>query len=192
MTEKKKISGSNRIIIVVVAALIVLLGVFTALNRQDTGLDGAEREAQPTPANAGGSFSVIADGKTLKTYSIDDLRSFPFVEVEKTIESGSKADESGQFKGTPLEALLDDAAVGWRDRYDTFVFRAEDGFVSSVFASDLETDGNVLIVYEKDGEPIPDSGDGGKGPLRALVVADPFGNRSAQMLTSVELNSSDG
>jgi DMSO/TMAO reductase YedYZ molybdopterin-dependent catalytic subunit len=188
MTKKKKLSIASIIIIDVIVGLAILLGVFTMLNKQDTGLDATGPAATLfAGAETGDAFTVIADGKVLKAYTIDDLRSFPAVESEKTIKSGSVEDETGVFKGVPLEDVLDDATTGWRDRYSEFIFRAEDGFVSSVFASDLETDGNVLIVYEKDGAPIPAGADGGKGPLRALVTADPFGNRSAQMLVSVEL-----
>jgi DMSO/TMAO reductase YedYZ molybdopterin-dependent catalytic subunit len=171
------------IIIVVVVALVALLAVFTALNRQDTGLGPGASES----VAATGTFTVIAGGEALKSYSIDDLSAFTPVTVRKDITSGKHDDESGIFTGAPLEDVLDDAAPGWQGEYQEFIFRAEDAFTSSVFASDIEKGDNVLIVYEQDGAPIPGSADGGKGPIRALVVSDEFGNRSAQMLVSVEM-----
>ncbi|MDR1291850.1 MAG: molybdopterin-dependent oxidoreductase [Clostridiales Family XIII bacterium] len=176
---------STIIIIVVIAALAALLAVFSALNRQDTGL-GSEA-ARGGDSVGAGTLTVIADGKAIKTYSIDDLKSFPPVTVQKDIASGKHDDESGLFTGAPLEDVLDAAAPGWRSVYKEFIFRAEDAFTSSVFASDIEKGDNVLIVYEQDGAPIPGGGEGGKGPLRVLIVDDEFGNRSAQMLVSVEM-----
>jgi DMSO/TMAO reductase YedYZ molybdopterin-dependent catalytic subunit len=134
-----------------------------------------------------GTFTVIADGKSLKAYSVDDMKKFSPVEVEKDIASGKHDDESGLFTGVPLEDILDDAAPGWHGKYSEFIFRSEDAFTSSVFASDITKGDNVLVVYEQDGSAIPGMADGGKGPLRALIVDDEFGNRSAQMVVSVEL-----
>jgi DMSO/TMAO reductase YedYZ molybdopterin-dependent catalytic subunit len=180
--KKKKLSVQTIIIIVTIASLASLLAIFSALNRQDTGLTSSDT------ALKSGTFTVVADGAPLKTYSIDELKDFPQVEVYKDIASGKHDDESGLFRGAPLEEILDDAEPGWRDKYREFIFRAEDAFTASVFASDIEKGGNVLIVYAQDGAPIPGGSDGGKGPIRALIVDDKFGNRSAQMLISVELN----
>jgi hypothetical protein len=173
------------------------------MSRRDTGLDEAPSPAEKTTEDGdsvsankstggataleSGTFTVIAGGEALKTYTINDLKSYPPTSLEATIASGSKEDESGVFVGAPLEKILDDAAAGWNGKYKEFIFRAEDGFASSVFASDLEIPANVLIVYEQDGAPIAGADAGGKGPLRALIVTDEFGNRSAQMLLSVEM-----
>ncbi|MDR1043444.1 MAG: molybdopterin-dependent oxidoreductase [Clostridiales Family XIII bacterium] len=182
---QKKLSKSTIIIIVVIASLAALLAVFSVLNRQDTGLGDAG--AGSADSIGAGTFTVIADGKALQSYSVEDLKSFPSVTVQKDISSGKHDDERGVFTGTPLEEVLDDAAPDWQGKYKEFIFRAEDAFTSSVFASDIEKGGNVLLVYEQDGAPIPGSAEGGKGPIRALIVDDEFGNRSAQMLVSVEM-----
>jgi DMSO/TMAO reductase YedYZ molybdopterin-dependent catalytic subunit len=197
--DVKKVSRSTIIILIVIAALVSLLVVFSTLNRQDTGIASQDAEADETVAGdtggaegaaaspKPGTFTVIADGKALRTYTVDDLKKFPPFEIRKDIASGKHDDESGLFKGAPLEDILDDAVPDWKGKYKEFIFRAEDAFTSSVFASDVEKGDNVIIVYAQDGAPLPGSADGGKGPLRALIADDEFGNRSAQMLVSVEL-----
>jgi hypothetical protein len=179
--NNKKMKKTTVVIIIVIAALVALLAIFVALNKRDAGL------ASPGAGGEAGQFAVIADEQTLKTYSISDLRAFPSVTVRKDIVSGKNDDESGEFTGVPLEDVLDDAAPGWSGKYEEFIFRAEDAFTSAVFASDIEKGDNVLLVYEQNGAPIPGSADGGKGPIRAIIVSDEFGNRSAQMLVSIEL-----
>jgi hypothetical protein len=184
----KKPDKQTLIILIVIAALALSLAAFAAFNRQDTGLASLDAFSQDAGAAlASGTFTVLADGAALRTYALDDLKAFPPAEVRKDIVSGKGDDESGLFRGVSLADILDDAAPGWRDRYREFIFRAEDAFTASVFASDVEKEGNVLIVYEQDGAPIPGREDGGKGPIRALIVDDEFGNRSAQMILSVEL-----
>ncbi|MDR0596713.1 MAG: molybdopterin-dependent oxidoreductase [Clostridiales Family XIII bacterium] len=179
-SDKKKVTKQTIIIIVIIAALAAGLAVFAALNRQasDSGV-GAVGSA--------GTFTVIADGGALKSFTIDELKNYEPITVEKELVSGKHDDESGAFTGVPLESILDTAAAGWRDKYTEFTFRAEDGFVSSVFKSDIEKGENVIVAYEQDGKAIPGKADGGKGPLRVIVVADEFGNRSTQMVVSVEL-----
>jgi DMSO/TMAO reductase YedYZ molybdopterin-dependent catalytic subunit len=178
---KKKKNKAAVAIIAVIAALAILLAVFAALNRQDTGLRPDAARQDP------GTFTVISGGEPLKSYTIDELKAFPPFTAQKDIVSGKHDDESGVFTGAPIEAVLDDAAPGWQGSYKEFIFRAEDAFTSSVFASDIDKGDNVIVVYEQDGAPIPGSADGGKGPLRILVVDDEFGNRSAQMVVSVEM-----
>ncbi|MDR0519309.1 MAG: molybdopterin-dependent oxidoreductase [Clostridiales Family XIII bacterium] len=180
VAARKKNTKQTIIIIIIIAALAAGLAVFAALNRQDAG-------AGSGAIGAAGTFTVIADGGALKTFTVDELKNYGPVTVEKELVSGKHDDESGAFTGVPLESILDDAAAGWRDKYTEFTFRAEDGFISSVFKSDIEKGENVIVAYEQDGRAIPDRADGGKGPLRVIVVADEFGNRSAQMVVSVEL-----
>ncbi|MDR1028064.1 MAG: molybdopterin-dependent oxidoreductase [Clostridiales Family XIII bacterium] len=166
---------SNILILVIVAVLIALTATIALINRNATQSIG-----RPD------ALLVFSEDGLRRDYAIDELRAFPAVDAEKTISSGKHADESGVFTGVPLETILDDADAAWRDKYEEFIFTGEDGFKSSVFRSDVEKPENVLVVYAKDGEALKPSAEGGKGPLRIVVVSDAFGNRSAYLLRSVE------
>ncbi|MDR1797119.1 MAG: molybdopterin-dependent oxidoreductase [Clostridiales Family XIII bacterium] len=172
MAEKKK---RTIILLCVVVALAVLLVGLVLAWRASTG-----------DVVSDGTLRLTAGDTPLKTYTYEEICAFPTASVEKTITSSKEADESGVFTGVPLELLLDDADPGWRGKYTEFLFHASDGFVASVFLSDIEKGENVLVVYEKDGAPLPGPEEGGKGPLRIVVADDPFGNRSAYLLTGVE------
>jgi DMSO/TMAO reductase YedYZ molybdopterin-dependent catalytic subunit len=166
---------STVLILAVIVILIVFVAILAGINRGQAG-------EQPSD----GSLRLTAGETQLKEYRYDDIRAFPSVDVEKTIDSSKEDDESGVFTGVPLELLLDDADPDWRDKYTEFIFHASDGFVASVFASDVEKGNNVLVVFEKDGELLQGPDEGGRGPLRIVVADDPFGNRSAYLLTSIE------
>jgi DMSO/TMAO reductase YedYZ molybdopterin-dependent catalytic subunit len=133
-----------------------------------------------------GSLRIYADSGTLKQYTYEDIKALPSVDIEKTISSGKHEDESGVFTGVPLEILLAEADAGWYENYTEYIFHTSDGFSAAVFRSDVEKGENVIVVYAKDGAPLPGPDEGGKGPLRIVVADDPFGNRSAYLLTAVE------
>jgi hypothetical protein len=173
---KAKMRKSNIAILVAVVVMVVLVAVIAIINKQ--AADGVGQS---------GFLAVMDGGEQVKQYSVDEIRAFPSVSIEKTITSGKSADESGEYTGVPLEVILGDAVPGWEDGYKEFLLKADDGFVSSVFASDVLKGENVLIVYEKDGAALGGKEDGGIGPLRAVIAEDPFGNRSTYYLTVIEL-----
>ena len=172
----KKIKKSTLIIIISLVVLISLIAVFAILNKNSL----------PMPSE-GNALLVFSEDSTHKEYTLEDIEKLPFIEFEKTISSGKEEDESGLFKGVPLELLLEDANPRWKDAYAEFIFIAEDSFVSSVFTSDVSNGENVILVYEKDGVPLLTRSEGGKGPLRIVVRDDPFGNRSTYLLKTIEL-----
>jgi DMSO/TMAO reductase YedYZ molybdopterin-dependent catalytic subunit len=175
-TPKVRMKKSNIAILAAVVILVVLVAIISIINRQAS--EGVGKS---------GFLLIRAGGADVKEYSVSEIQNLPSVDLEKTITSSKSADESGVYTGVPLEAILDDAAPGWEDHYKEFLLKADDGFVSSVFASDVLKGENVLIVYAKDGEMLKAKEDGGIGPLRAVIAEDPFGNRSTYYLTVIEL-----
>jgi DMSO/TMAO reductase YedYZ molybdopterin-dependent catalytic subunit len=180
--KPKKLKKSDILILCIL--LILALGIAVAVIAQkalnpNTGSDAATE----------GTLHVSAEGESLKTYTVEEIKAFPAVDIEKNITSGKQSDENGIFTGVPMETILDDADAAWREKYQEFVFSTEDGFASSVFLSDVEKGKNVLVVYAKDGEDLKSSEQGGKGPLRIIVVSDAFGNRSAYWLTGIDAKS---
>lgn len=172
----KKIKKSNLIIIIVLVVLIGLIGVFAILNQNNL----------PMPSK-GKDLLIFSEDNTKVELTIDEIKKLPTIEFEKTISSSKEDDESGLFTGVPLEVLLDEVSPDWEESYTEFLFIGEDSFVSSVFASDVSVEENVILVYEKDGEPLLSRDEGGKGPLRIVVRDDPFGNRSTYLLKTIEL-----
>ena len=172
----KKIKKSTLIIIISLVVLIALIAVFAILNKNSL----------PMPSE-GNALLVFSEDNTKIEFTMDEIKELQSIEFEKTISSSKEDDESGLFTGIPLEVLLDEINPEWEDLYTEFIFIGEDSFVSSVFASDVSVEENVIVVFEKDGTPLPSRDEGGKGPLRIVVRDDPFGNRSTYLLKTIEL-----
>lgn len=181
--KSRKLKKSDLLILGILLVLIVGIAAIVIAQRVlAPASDAADAAAEST-------LRVTVEGEFLKNYTVEEIKAFPAVDAEKNITSGKQSDESGIFTGVPLETLLDDADAAWREKYQEFVFATEDGFASSVFLSDVEKGENVLVVYAKDGEDLKNSEQGGKGPLRIIVVSDAFGNRSAYWLTGIDAKS---
>lgn len=169
--EKSK--RNKLIIIIVIVALAILIGVLALVNAS-----GNKSEVE-------GGITVILDSKTVQ-YSPDAIKDFESISFEKEIKSSSKDDETGTYKGVPLEVILGEIDSDWGNKYENFILTASDGFSTAVSKSDITQGENVVIVYEKDGEALKGADDEGPGPYRIIIVNDPFGNRSIMNLVSIE------
>lgn len=134
----------------------------------------------------GYTLTISHEGKTIDTFSYQDITEMKSVEVEKEILSAKHADEAGTFRGVPLEDILNRADPDLMKKYTKFISRAGDSYSSALSSEDLEQAANVLVVYEKDGKKLQPFKDGGTGPMRLIIMSDTFGNRSTKYLIGIE------
>lgn len=162
------------ILIVCILVLAAAVGIFAWLNRPDTSI-------------APGTLRISQGDRIVKTFTLDELKALPSVQVQKTIVSSKEEDESGLYTGVPLKQVLDAADPSLLETGTQIVARAEDGFTTSYSADEVKAGDNILLVYAKDGEPLKDQASGGAGPMRILVQEDPFGNRCIKYLNDLEV-----
>lgn len=136
---------------------------------------------------APGSLAVTRGGKTLRTFTMSDVKALPSVTAKKKILSSSHADEEGAFTGVPLHTLLAEVAPTLLDDATQVVTRAVDGYVSALGVDEVIGSDDVLVVYAKDGESLGTYRDGGTGPFRIVIVADTYGNRCTKWVNEIEI-----
>lgn len=164
MAGKLKISSKGMAMLAFLLLLVIL--ICAGINRANLPQSDA-------------AVTIYEKETEVAVYSITELRQMVPTSKEVHIESTGKADEDGIFTGVMLAELLDKAGVQTRD---TVLFTAGDGYSSAVKADEIE---NVLVAYEKDGMALTPFLDGGTGPIRIVVLGDPYGNRSLQYLTAI-------
>ena len=162
------------VVAVVLAALVVAVVTLARLNRSEARV-------------ATGSVAVTKGGKTLKTLTMDDIKALRSVTREKTILSSGHPDETGAFTGVPLRVLLAAVRAGLLDQASMVVTRATDGYVSSLSSEEVATGDSVILAYEKDGESLGTSSDGGTGPFRIIILTDRYGNRCTKWVNEIEV-----
>ena len=107
--------------------------------------------------------------------------------VEKEIVSASKKNESGVYTGVLLRSILEEADASMLTECSEVTGKAADGFISAYSMSEVRDSDGILVIYEKDGEPLKGKSDGGSGPLRILAADDVYGTRSTMYLTQVDI-----
>ncbi|HXX83687.1 MAG TPA: molybdopterin-dependent oxidoreductase [Casimicrobiaceae bacterium] len=150
--------------------------------------------AEPT---IGQSLAVRGNVKLELNLSIKDLKEFPVQRLEDARvvrEAGSRSTEpeiARRYTGCLLRDVLDRAKPIEKNRYDLrksiVVVTAADGYRAVFSWAELYVspigDG-VLVVYERDGRPLPDS----EGPLALVSLNDTRpGPRHVKWLRSIEV-----
>ena len=170
-----KMKNSTKGIIAVIVVLIVIIAVFAGINAKNTN------------TSVDGLTLTVGDNETV--YTIEDLKAMDGIEtMNKTIKSGKSADETGDFTGVPLSALLlQNLTEEELKAYSAVVVTSGDGYATSYSVDEVLQPQNVMVIFEKDGEALVPYTDGGSGPIRIVVMNDTFGTRSAMWVTGISL-----
>lgn len=164
----------KKYIVIGVLLLVIAIVFLACLNRpQDT--------AEP------GTIRITCQGELVKSLTLEELQALPKVEMEKTISSSNSPNETGVFSGVDLVEVLKAADPALIEDCTRVIAKANDGFVASYDKDEILRDGNILVVYAKDNKPLEGADAGGTGPLRIVVISDPFGNRCTKHLSELEV-----
>ena len=140
------------LVVIVLAILAAAVLILAAVNR-------------PGRLPESGTISIVSGGQQLREYTMNDIETLDYIEVEKEIISSSFDNDKGLFRGVPLHVLLESAGAELSAAAQAIV-RSEDGFVA-VFPMDEVTDGDdILLVYSKNGESLGTKEDGGSSTRR--------------------------
>mgnify|MGYP000867564281 CR=1 FL=1 len=162
------------IVVTVFVALAAAVMALARLNRSDAVVTQ-------------GSVAVTRDGRTLKTFTLAQVRALPSVDAHKKIVSSSHADEEGRYTGVPVRELLRAVDPALLDQARLVVTRASDGYVSSISVEEVKKSDSVLLVYAKDGKSLGMADDGGTGPFRIVILSDAYGNRCTKWVNEIEI-----
>lgn len=165
------------ILIIVVAALAAGVAVFAILNAGDTGAKQASQD------NA--TVKVVL-GDALKTFDLNQLKTFEKVEFNATMDTSKTGPEKKSFGGVPLKIVL--KSLGFSlDGADKITFIAADGYTSVITAEEAKDSDNVYIVYERGGKPNLSKQQGGSGPMEIIIRKDQFSQRWCKFLMEIDI-----
>lgn len=170
--ERDRGLNAGKILVWGIGLLVLIIAVCSFLNRGQTGL----RE---------GTVVITADGATLGSFTIDDLRKLPVVEKKIKINS-AQGDTDNEFTCAPLLALLNSIDPSLTQKYERIVTRGVDNYTSGVYMSEVLQPDNVYIAYADHGKPLQTK-TGEDGSLRIIVCNDQYGQRFTRWLVSLEL-----
>ena len=172
--KKKTSPKAVAAICVVIAALIIACAILVKINNSGAA-------AEP------GKVTIISDGETAAVFELQDIQAMDRVDIKKHISSGSGDDEDGVFSGTDLKNVIEAAGVELTGDEKSIAVKSEDGYTTAFDADEVMADECILLVYEKDGELLKNSSEGGNGPFRIIAADDAFGTRCAKYVSSIEV-----
>lgn len=144
----------------------------------------SKNEVDPTLDAADWRLEIVGLVDNPMTLTYDDLKDALPVEEYVTLECignvvGGDLIGNARWKGIRLSALLEEARLG-PDVIDV-AFEAADGFSNAV-SRGRAMSGNVLVVYEMNGQPLPPE----HGFPARIVVPGFYGYKSVKWLTKIE------
>jgi DMSO/TMAO reductase YedYZ molybdopterin-dependent catalytic subunit len=144
-------------------------------------------------ADPADSVSVTGDVRNPVTLDVAMLRGFP-AESQSSVRTSREVDGRQQqtvVRGVRLRAVLEQAALAERDRFDwrktVVIATARDGY-RAVFSwpelVNTEAGAQVIVVYERDGETLSER----EGPLALTAPGDVRpGPRHVKWLSRIEV-----
>ena len=169
----KKVKLEMKNIKWILIALIAFTIVFAVIN-----IKGLNKDTN--------TLTISVNGEAVHQYKLSEIKQMEAIILDKTIVSAKHNDESGEFKGVLLKDILNQVDENLLKDHSRVLTKAEDGFTSAFYSDEIEEEGNVLVVYEKDGEDLGTREAKGTGPLRIIVKNDEFGNRSTKYLNNID------
>ena len=118
--------------------------------------------------------------------SLEQIMAFDKVIFEANVKSSGNDPILTQFGGVLLQDVLVAQGIVLEGS-ETVVFKAVDGYQTSVLAQEVLQPNNIYIVYERNGEKTKSRADGGTGPLEIVIALDPFSQRWNKFLVEIEI-----
>ncbi len=124
-----------------------------------------------------------------RSYSIDELKAMPSVTQETTLmcisnQIGMGLMSNAVWKGVPLRALLEPAKA--RPEGKKVLLHGVDNYTDT-FPLEKAMNPTTLVVYEMNGEPLPDR----HGAPARVLVPGYFGEKNVKWVTRIEVAEAD-
>ncbi len=179
MNNSKGKQSSKKTAAIIAVVILILLAACAVLVKLNNSGAAAGAEA--------GKITVVCGGEQVAVFELQDLQAMERVDIKKHISSGSGDDEDGVFSGVNLKDVIAAAGITLTGNEKSIMVKSEDGYTTAFEADEVMADDCVLLVYEKDGELLKGSSEGGNGPFRIVAVDDTFGTRCAKYVNAIEI-----
>ncbi|MEA4921922.1 MAG: molybdopterin-dependent oxidoreductase [Eubacteriaceae bacterium] len=181
MEKRRKLKLGNKAVIIFFAVLTAVIIITAAVNmtNNSSSIGGGKNVLTVSGENSAGKT------KTIKKYTMKEIRKLESENVYADLESSSKADEKGTFTGVSVMDLLNDSDPNLVKEYKTFIFTAGDGYSSAASQKEIKEKNNIIAAYSKNGKTLTEYSKGGSGPLQVIFAKDTYGNRSTKYLVKI-------
>lgn len=139
--------------------------------------------------NAGteGSLQLTGAVNNPVNITVSELKTFPQSTLQVTLTSSSNIEDNGIFNytGIPVRDILEQADVA--ENATSVYIQAADGYGTTLTLQEVMQNENIILAYEKDGEPMKSLTEGGEGPIRLVIATDEYAQRWIKCVTVIKI-----
>ncbi len=168
---------NNRTIGIIIFILIIIMGVFTFMNR--------EMVKDNREANENAEIKVKGEGleTILKFEDIIKLGEEKFAAVLDTSDSNP---EEHNYTGVSLKNIIEEARIDIEDKQQILV-RGIDGYTVAFSIEEVIDEDNIYLAYQSNGNFLKSKEEGGSGPYQIIVRKDQFSQRWCKFVVELEV-----
>jgi DMSO/TMAO reductase YedYZ molybdopterin-dependent catalytic subunit len=139
--------------------------------------------------NAGteGTLQLTGAVNNQVNVTVGELKTFPQSTLQVTLTSSSNIEENGVFNytGVAVRDILEQAGV--TENTTSVYLQASDGYGATLSFQEVMQNENIILAYEKNGEPMKHLTEGGEGPIRLVIATDEYAQRWIKSVTVIEI-----
>jgi flagellar basal body-associated protein FliL len=129
---------------------------------------------------------IIKTSKETIEITLLEIMAFTKVSFETQVKSSGNDPVATEFGGVLLYDILIAKGILLIGE-ETIVFKALDGYQTSVSAQEVKQPDNVYVVYERNKEKTTNRASQGTGPMEIVVALDNFSQRWNKHLIEIEI-----
>ncbi len=120
------------------------------------------------------------------TIELSQLQNYGSLTMQVTLSSSSRPSDNGIFNytGVVLSDLLEQAQMS--ANASSVYIQALDGYGTTISIQDA-VNSNTILAYQKDSAPLIPLKEGGEGPIRLIIGADPYAQRWIRGVAVIEV-----
>jgi DMSO/TMAO reductase YedYZ molybdopterin-dependent catalytic subunit len=121
---------------------------------------------------------------------MSEIEALPSSELEATLDSATHVEDEGNFTytGVTVASLLELAEAS-EDASEVFIQSIDSYATTLKFVEDeIQSNQKIMLVYQKDGEPLIPLSEGGTGPLCLIIGTDEYATRWVKGVVLLEVS----
>ncbi len=155
----------KRKIILMIVILASIVGVTAYMNRRAVEV---KKELQE---NA--EFVIKDNGREIAKLNMKEIRGLGEIEFGANLKTSGKEPIAYKYTGVPLKKLFEKFEIDLKGK-SAVIVSAVDGYTVAVDIDKVLEEDNVYLAYMREGEPLGNREDGGKGPYQMIISKDKF------------------
>jgi len=121
--------------------------------------------------------------------TLSEIEALPSSSIQATLDSATHVEDEGNFTytGVTIASLLGLAKVS-EDASEVFIQSIDSYATTLKFEDEIQSNQRIMLVYQKDGEPLIPLSEGGTGPLCLIIGTDEYATRWVKAVVLLEVS----